>query len=854
MDEPLDAEFLYDLDFVFAADVEEAPPIPGTDFQLLDAADPFYITSKFNWMQIPLPEHLAPTGGAPLAALSDDDLLSMSPALIVHAMRTAASGGLQVISPRQTPLSSLGARVVSDRRTPDMFLVGSVASSGVTWPVLSEPPPATLLDHDVLDSASDDPALRMNTRTEGLVSTTAARVDPMTKAFVTGRAMIDLQMRPDVMGNYDVVAHAIASSWGLGREAFSEWEYASIAPMGSLLRYAIRADAVYPVHYAPIQARKCLSVGASTLGREMYGAYCAVDWRRMRVLCEAAFYLASRIEKHKLTDLVSASPPGDPRARPRRPGILQFRPMYGAVWSFDPRTFRLDRCKTVPIPAAAGSRTQLLASLRQFYGGARAAAVAMALGAEIHVVPSDVAPVPSTSVNALVTGYRKLLTRATTVPARGKIAASSTRNFLYNVLTDGGASRLSEVAWVLLTVRTTVRDLEVPLLMDDVLISRLSRALYSWMPDIRARISAEADKRGESLDAWWEDIVSSLPTRYKLMPEDSLSWVVASIYYMLRPFSPKWVSLLDAVRHNLFDTSTLAYSRTARLPIAIGSPERIWAAVDACSHWLREKYSAFYGAVAIAANMLYDSAMRMGLASIARILKFCELTWDIRRSVAQTMRVVPGPSASEVHYTTVTDGMSFHVVVSPYRAYANMRSWSLQTGAVLPEFKRALPEMVQGSVSEVLSQIPFGPIPSVGVAISRLTRYFFSMSALADDMEKTVKEMRTEIKSVVQFYAREDRDVPFDLETPTIPQHGPSGLQEVVTAIRAQIPPGGYWDLITELSEMDARDVDDAFQRLDEQTQDAILARRYPNAEAMRDDIMDVVSVMTDPAISNAIL
>jgi hypothetical protein len=847
-------EFYYDLDFTFAAEEEDAPPIPGTDFTLLTDEDPVYISSKFNWMQIPLPEHLAPTGGAPLAGLSDEDLLYMSPALIVHTMRTAASGGLQVVSPRQTPLASLGARVISEKRTSDMFLVGSTASSNIQWPVLSDPPSATLLDHDVLDSASADPSLRMRTRTEGLVSTSAPRVDPMTRAFVTGRAMIDLQLRPDVCGDYDAVAESIAAAWGLGREAFNEWQYASVAPMGALLRYAIRADTVYPVHYAPVQARKCLSVGASTLGREIYGRYCAIDWRRMRVLCEAVFYLAARIEKHHLSDLASAAPPGDPRARPKRPGILQFRPMYGSVWTFEPKSFRIDRCKTVTIPAAAGSRTRLMSALDQFYGGARAAAVAQAIGAEIHVVPTTTRPVPRDSVNALVTGYRKLIERATTVPARGKGASPSTRNYLYSVLTDVSSSRLSEVAWVILTIRSTVVDMKSPLLIDDDLISRVSRAVYTWMPDIRARVSAEAERRGEDLDTWWLDICSSLPDRYKDMPEDSLSWVVASVYFMLRPYSPKWVALPDAIRHKLFETSSVAYTQTARLPIMIGSTERIWAAVDSCRHWLSEKYTAFYGAVSLAANMLYDSAMRQNLPRVAEIMKFSELTWNIRRAVAQTMRVVPGPSGSRSHYTTVTDGVVFHMVTAPYRAYANMRSWCIRTKNVLPAFCGQLPEAVDGSVSEAIAGVYDGPVPLVALPQSRLVRYAHSLSALAADMEKTVMEMRDEIKAVVQFYAREERHGPIDMPSPMLERHGPPGLQEIIEAARARIPMGSYWDLITELPEFDARDVDDSFQKLDATTQETILARRYPTAESMRDDVLNITTILSDPAIRNAIL
>lgn len=805
------------LDFdIFDYDAAGADVLEETRVEAIvpdDALDTYLLRSHAYWQQIPVPPELSLAGTNILAGISDEVLLGMSPSLIVHIQRTEASGGLQVISPRTVTLGGIAARTAHTSRTTDMFLVGSAASRNLEWPTLHGSVPEHLFWREPIDAYPSEPAPRSKTVSSGILASRRLLHDPISKAFLTGRALVDLQRRSDVAGSADALSRVLATCWGIDPDTYEDMAEASLAPVGSLLRYAIRSDDVYPVINAPIQARKCITVGANTAGRHLYGESAAIDWRRLRVQAESIFYQCSRLEGYTLLDMVSHQLPGNPRAPPNRPGILQMRPLPGSVWSFDSATFRLDIDCDASAVVGVSVPQRVRDSVENFHLEARPVARAEQAGTSISFVPTMVKEHVSETGEAIIKGYKMVLANRTGFSARGRTAAAAVRGFVYDCLASCTTLHGIRSLWLARYMHATTAAMNLAHLLDARATRHVASRMSEVVDDIRTKLGAEAGRRGATLEDWWTDMSAQLPREFAGMSEGSASWAIAAAHFMLHPPTPNWASLVRAMAYASHETLARGHLSDVRLPAKIGSPERVFQAGAAVARQLGSSYGAYYTAMHDVAQVLSARLKRGGNAAGAQKMVIAGMMWDIRAKVASTvtLHLDDGTSTSG----GIINGrlQQYHITTAPYPAYHRWHQMLNSSGIVSRDSKALFPHHTGGLVSQCFAGVARQLFPVPAGSHSRLFRYVINPSNLAADIERTLDLMITDISAVIKHYDAEG-DQSRNVSNSSVPAKIPIAPLALDLS-KFKPATGTLWDMLLELDNSDAAFVVDAISQMD---------------------------------------
>jgi len=823
------------LDIGFFEDFDDGEALPETVIPPDYVEETYYERSRAYWMQIPMPPGHAPCGGNPLALLDDETLLTMSPALIVHAQRTAAMGGMQIVSPRAISLASMAARTDLSHRTSDMFLVGSNANRNLDWPVVSEPVSAHLFPGEPIDAYPAEIAPRPKVVSTGLMSSTRDISDPITKAFLLGRAIVDLQRRVDVAGSGRELARLIASCWGITEEAFEDMAEASLAPVGELLRYAIRADDSYPIINAPVQARKCISVGANTAGRALYGEHAALDWRRLRVLAESVYYQSIRTEGYTLTQMAVSSPPGDPKAPPDRMGLLQFRPMPGTIWTHAPETFRLDIVAGAPVRCAVRLPDRVGVAVQGFYDGARPTAVAASHGVERSLVPSVARTTTSATSEAVISGFKTVMSVNAAFSVRGKTSSAAVRDFIYQSLSDNASLHAIRALWMVRYLRETAEAFGLTNLLDEVTTRHVASRLSDLTADLRIKLSVEANRRGATLDEWWDDLRAMLPSRLAALSEGSATWAIAIAHLLIHPSTRKWETLARAMAHVSHGSLASTHVRDLKIPARLGSRERVFEAAAATVRSLGASYGAFYGAMYDVASILAAQLKRAGNMVAHHKLIAAGLMWDIRSKAASTVALHMEDGTSETAGVYQGHTARFHLTIAPYAAYTRWLSHINSERVVALEAKQSFPHHTHGRVEDAFQGREMALFPLNGQGSTRLFRYAANPSRLATDLRKTLNEILADMSAVVRMYEEERPMTDFGQQT-----HEPAA---VATFDLARYAPAAnsYWALLPTLEPEVAVELDEAVSRLSQEDQDAISSATYETGAEMLRRVFEVV-------------
>jgi hypothetical protein len=477
-----------------------------------------------NWMQIPLPNEYTPTGGSPLADLDDDALLYGNAGLLCHIAQTAANGGLQIVAPQQVPLGATLAHTAHEKRTADMYITGSIASSVRSWPVVRERMQPSIVDHEPIDSGAHGPAVRKRTKTKGIAPPSSVLTDPIAKAFTKARGLIDLQNRIDVGGDGQAVAEVIGKAWNVSSKAFTDMGDVSLAPEGSLLRYAARADVVMPRVYAPLQRLLSVSTAAPATGRLVYGQYAAFDWRRARVLCEFTFLQSVRLEGMDLVDISLPIRPGNPGGSALRTGTLQMRPKPGAVWSHDPRTFALRPPRMLHEPGGEKLNPRVAAVMSAYDMDITALAVATSGGAGVSYSRTMVMNPRETTGAEVVAGYSTMTHGHLASRIRGKTGVAAIRNALYTILAEAVDFKRVRLFTFLSELRMASEDVGLTNAVGAPTYITMASRFTHLCVTMRAEIAAEAEHRGESIEIWWGKFSQGMPKEIGDLGETSKGW------------------------------------------------------------------------------------------------------------------------------------------------------------------------------------------------------------------------------------------------------------------------------------------------------------------------------------------
>jgi hypothetical protein len=192
-------------------------------------------------------------------------------------------------------------------------------------------------------------------------------------------------------------------------------------------------------------------------------------------------------------------------------------------------------------------------------------------------------------------------------------------------------------------------------------------------------------------------------------------------------------------------------------------------------------------------------------------LMLAGLMWDIRAKAAASVTLHSPDGTSTIAGTIKGKHETYHITTAPYAAYTRWHQ-ALNTAPYVPvSVKTQYPHHTTARLSHVFenknSQLFSIPVGSS----ARLFRYAVNPGALHMDIERTLTEIRDDIKSVVDYYDTEDR--PADVTAVVGPQLEIRPLA-IDTSVYAAAR-GSYWDVLTQLDSAVASELADQVARLD---------------------------------------
>lgn len=161
------------------------------------------------------------------------------------------------------PVTTSLARVDRDKRSDFTFIVGSDAIHTNYWPTvesdLDEDEVKRIVSSAPAEKSGDPLANRSKTKAQRLRANSELEENPVLKAFVKARMVVDLQKREDVRGDYTGLASAFEDVWGMLPGDLRLDTHTSVDATESLARYAVAVDTAFPQVMAPIHERRVVA-------------------------------------------------------------------------------------------------------------------------------------------------------------------------------------------------------------------------------------------------------------------------------------------------------------------------------------------------------------------------------------------------------------------------------------------------------------------------------------------------------------------------------------------------------------------------------------------------------------------
>lgn len=808
----------------------EAPPI------LASAADAFHRSIQSYWQMLPVDEATSRSAQEVLDSLSDEELLQVPASVIVHLQRTSAAGGIQIVSPRQVTLGGIAGRVQEGRRQPDMHLVGSNATRGLPWPVAAGYILAGLWHNEPLDAYPNTPSVRSRTRQETVVVRGEQELGPVELAVVKSRALIDMQRRPDIGGDAEGLSEALAAAWGISPDLYYDVAGALVEGSGNLLRYAIGPDKHYPVVHAPIQARKVMSVAAMATGRDIYGEYAALDWRRMRVLAEAVFYMSARTEGYTMVDMAQMRPVGDPSAPVTRSGLMQFRPMPGSVWTFDPGTFRLQNVGSVRPTSGLILPERLSEILDSQLDSVRVRTMSGPAAARVTYASAQVPQTTSSVGEALIAGYELVTRTAAAFQAKGYTADSAAAGFIYNCMSGDRSGNAVEAVWITRSIADAARSLGLTHAVDARMARQAGARLRILTDDLRQKMVVEAEKHGSTLEEWWYDFGARLPMELRCATESNQSWACGIAWYLMAKPSPRWVRLSSALANESHRALASVHLASTTVAPAESVKRQMEEMLRVATARLSRSYGAYYHAVSDACYLLAGRMARGGATEESQVLRVAGRMWDIRAAATYTLGITMtdlGSSACGVVRGVDAEAVGW-LKTSPYAAYAKWR----ETARAAQLDVAAYSEQVRGHVSDVFKNKTRPLADCFGMEGTRVMRYVERPARLYDDIESTLAEVTETLAGMVAHMQAgiTDGGEQQARESAVPLSGGTLGIS------RYRAAEGSLWSVITELEQYDAVWVADMLDEMDTDVVARLEQRNYRDGGELLEEVRKEVA------------
>jgi hypothetical protein len=772
---------------------------------------------------IPLPSFSCPTGGAPLKNTPLDALMKVSPHMIVHVQRTASQGGLQTISPRQTPFSKTMIRVVPGKRQLGDHVVGSVAHKTSVWPTVDGDDMDDLLPDEPLPFPTMTSDTKPKTRTTPLTRANKLLSDPILACLVKGRAVIDLMRRSDVCGDPEAIMKLLSEAWGVPEGLLAELDAFTLGIEGDLTRHAIKVDEVYPMTYAPIHVKRCIQASVSEVTRAVLPADSAMDWKRNRVFCEAVFSLAMTIEGYVLTEIRAVPAPGEMSARTDGRNVLVFQPGPATAWCAAPSTFAICPVVTTRSPKQRGFPPEVMDALSKYVHQVKPISYAMACGHRAVAKKASAVAVAHPDMETIAEGYSIMIRSMTTGPGRGRTAAATVRNVIFTVLDNATrATKLKFVRYLTISKQEAKTHLylnDVP----DVLINKLANKFVELGDNIRSMVVAECARRGDTAEEWWADITAQAPAHYRAFVEGTLGWARVALWLAFKEPTDRWRKMTDAIRITTMREDAVMSVGAVKLPSKIGSMERVLAATRHAVREITTSFAAYYTGVADVGFALAEVAEQTHKPRIAEALREGAYLWILRARAYRGVNINPlmkdDELKSTLHTRVYAEPVDLAVAPAPYRAYEAYREHVKTHPTIASTVKMHFKEKHEPPISNVFSTLH---TKILNVRSSTITKYLVNPEELGADMERGWAEIAQDVGRVAKMYG-----APAPVE-----EYDPNKRAKVAAMMYEEvempdIQKQDFWTTLAELPEDQVDWVEDTVDEMPPDVGEALMTRTY---------------------------
>ena len=813
-----------------------------------DADSPITASMVHRWRSyvspFPLAPHSVPVGGAPLRDIDEELLLVTPPALIAHVQRTAAQGGLQVISPRQAPFSTLLTRRAPGPPKLGDHEVGSIADPNAEWPTMDGESVEGLLPDQPLAPIQEEVTMRPKTKTISLTKGARDLSDPILSCLIKGRAVIDILKRDDVAGGAEEMSTLLAEAWGVKEEEIMELDGYTLGVEGDLQRHAMKVDEVYPTLYAPVHVRSVISMGVSDVDKSVLMPGMAMDWRRMRVFCEAVFYLTCAVEGLPIRYMRGNAMPGSGAAN--RDNMLVFCPGAATAWCAAPETFSL-----MPIPTGrklgtATLPTHVRDSLQSYLRRVRPVSALLAGGKKIETWTTSAKEVDHPLNETLANAYSIVSRSLATGPFRGKIAAAAVRNSMFQVLESAPiAMRTRMVRFLKLApeeCKVHLGSTDVP----EIVVRDLAKRFRELGRFMRERLCKEAERRGETISQWWHDILAQAPNIYADLGDTPEGWTCVAVWTAFREPTDRWRKMKSAVTFRALASAAVDSIGAVALPPERGSPERLIVAVKHAVRNISRAFAGFYLGVSDVGHAVSKAANEAGKTRTAFHLREGAHLWSLRARSLRALNVSElaheEKTKSLYHIRLKANPVDIALKPAPYMAF---KAWQthIKTSPDIPtSTKRMVMEAAEPKDDDEKIHVKSSVFhrmyrPILICAESTVTRYLLNPMSLGDDLEKAWKELSTDIEEVIFSLEKEARTELSGKKRKAITTEGVDIMAQIEEVCekkgRTENEDGGkdYWEVIATLPADEAIGIEDDLSELPDEYQELILEGVYKKPE-----------------------
>lgn len=705
---------------------------------------------------IPFDRQMCPRDNSFWDHLTDDEIMTIPPHVAVHAMRTAAQNGAQVISPRQIPSSYMLGRTHLDACQPFLHVVGSEANRDYVWPVPDGHPPIDprMMEGRVV-AKKGQPLARRSPPTAAPVTYATSKVsNPFHRAVLKIKANVDFQNREDVRGDPEELAVAYARLWGQKDDFFSDLSTVTLAHLTDLQSHAISPDTAFARFLGPIQDRRVLTVAVTASSTEAFGGDFSVDWTCLRVSAEAKYAMTVTSEGYNLKELSLPYPVGSYPASSRPSCVIVYHPNPGFAWCHGALTFQI-RCsaEVTRMAAPAVMREEMKVGARQ----ATSSDLIKLYDAAVRWISTQVTGA-SVSRNALAGSVNLIASASSKTLSLGKSAAKAVRQALMESLKSAPIAARRALTRSI-SVAVPILE-EISYSSSDTIITYrfckyLARRFQTLDGSINAKIVQAAAGRNQNPEDWFATLIGQAPRDLRDLTAGGYGWTVLGMYYMIKPPDDKWRGYVGSIRSVGIDS--MADIRTPIPSVAPTETPEIWNVVALrCSTIASSKgdmYSSSYMGVAKAGFVLSAAYDYIGDENLALYLKAAGSLWAFRARCVETVKVVVCEPDTVVPANGRFKDHTFGKPIGSRRVIATMAPYTPYVALIRGMKKLGLlthvevPEKFLGKISDSIAA--WGEIMDIEEATdflnrnvrsallgNELSRYMCKPELLATDLER----------------------------------------------------------------------------------------------------------------------